>query len=63
MSIINNNMEFFKFIFSDFWIFIGFLILFTAFLDFIYYIIKVLVRNSNGKETKKETKKDDRQVL
>jgi len=56
-------MEFFKFIFSDFWIFIGFLILFTAFLDFIYYIIKVLVRNSNGKETKKETKKDDRQVL
>jgi uncharacterized membrane protein YhaH (DUF805 family) len=54
-------MKFFEFIFSDFWIFIGFLILISAVLEFIYKMVKLSVKKSEKKE--KEAKKDEKQVL
>jgi len=58
-------MEIFKFIFSNFWIFLGVLILVSTVLNFIIRLI-VAIRIKNLEELKKEKKKldkDSKQIL
>lgn len=37
-----NNMEFIKFIFSSFWVFIGFIMILNCFLNILYRLINLL---------------------